>query len=67
MLKQMGKNIRIYHWYEDRIEKSVPRIAVLHHEACRVVTNGDTEGRIFYPTLTRIMDFFLSPMFLFIT
>ena len=51
MLKQMGKNIRIYHWYEGRVEKSVPRIAFWHHEACRVMTNGDPEGRIFlsYP------------------
>ena len=32
---------------ECRIEKSVPRITVWHHEACRVVTNGDPEGRIF--------------------
>ena len=29
------------------IEKSVPRITVWHHEACRVMTNGDHEGRIF--------------------
>ena len=28
---------------EGRIEKSVPRIAVWHHEACRVMTNGDPE------------------------
>ena len=40
-------NIRIYHECEGRIEKSVPRIAVWHHEACRVMTNGDPEGRIF--------------------
>ena len=26
-----------------RIEKSVPRFAVWHHEACRVMTNGDPE------------------------
>ena len=45
---------------ESRIEKSVPRIAVWHHEACRVMTNGDPEGLIFlsYPhTNTRF--FFL--------
>ena len=42
------KNIRIYrHECEGRIEKSVPRIAACHHEACRVMTNGDPEGRIF--------------------
>ena len=33
--------------YEGRIEQSVPRIAVWHHEACRVMTSGDPEGRIF--------------------
>ena len=32
---------------EGRIEKSVPRIAVSHHEACRVMTIGDPEGWIF--------------------
>ena len=39
--------IRIYHDCENRIEKSVPRIAVWHHEACRVMKNGDPEGRVF--------------------
>ena len=48
-----GQNITIYHEYEGGIEKSVPRITVWHHEVCRVMTNGDHEGRIF---LTRIMD-----------
>ena len=38
--------IIIHHECEGRIEKSVPRIAVWHHEACRVMTNGDPEGRI---------------------
>ena len=41
------ENIRIYHECEGRIEKSVPRITVWHHEACQVMTNGDPEGRIF--------------------
>ena len=60
------QNIRIYHECEGRIEQSVPRIAVWHHEACRVMTNDDPEGRIFfYPTLTRIMDSFsCSPLFI---
>ena len=49
-------NIRIYHECEDRIEKSVPRITVWHQEACRVMTKGDPDGRIFNPTHTRIMD-----------
>ena len=49
------------------IEKSVPRIAVWQHEACRVVTNGDPEGRIFlsYPH-TNNGFLFLLPLFLFI-
>ena len=39
--------IRIHHECEGGIEKSVPRITIWHHEACRVMTNGDPEGRIF--------------------
>ena len=58
--------IRIYHECEGRIEKSVSRIALWHHEACRVMTNGDPEGRFFYPILTRILhSFSCSPLFLF--
>ena len=47
----LGKNVSIYHECEGRIEKSVPRIAIWHHEACRVMTNGDPKGLIFlsYP------------------
>ena len=43
--------IRIYHECKGRIEKSVLRIALMHHEDCRVMTNGDLEGQIFlaYP------------------
>ena len=43
--------MRIHYECEGRMEKFVPRITVWHHEACRVMTNGDTEGRIFlsYP------------------
>ena len=44
---EAGNTIRIYHECESKIEKSVPRIALWHHEACRVITNGDPEGRIF--------------------
>ena len=56
----------IYHECEGRIEKSVPRITVWHHEACRVMKSGDPEGRIFYPNLTRIMDsFFLLTTLIF--
>ena len=45
------KTIRIYHECEGRIEQYVPNIDVWHHEACRVMTNDDPEGRIFlsYP------------------
>ena len=39
--------IRIHHECEGGIEKSVPRITDWHHEACRVMTLGDREGRIF--------------------
>ena len=47
VLGHLRWTIRIYHKCEDRIEKSFPRIAVWHHEACRVMANGDPEGRIF--------------------
>ena len=59
--------IRIYHEYEGRIEKSVPRIAVWHHEACRAMTNGDPEGRIFLFYLNTNTGFFflLTSVFLF--
>ena len=36
--------IRIYHEYEGRIEKSILRIIVFNHEACRVKPNVDSEG-----------------------
>ena len=59
------RNIRIYHECEGRIEKSVPRFAVLHHEASQVMTNGDPEGRIFlsYPHTTNVC-FFLFTVFI---
>ena len=37
-------NIQIHHKCEVKIRKSVPRITVWHHEACRVMTNDDPEG-----------------------
>ena len=46
------KFIRIFHESEGGIEKSVPRVT-----NCRVVTNGDPWGRIFYPILTRLMEY----------
>ena len=60
-------HIIIYHECEGRIEKSVPRIAVWHHEACRVMTNGDPEGRIFlsYPHTNNGFFFLLTTVFLF--
>ena len=55
-------DIRIYHECQDRIEKSVLRIAVWHHEA----PNGDPEGRVFlsYPH-THDIFFFLLTTFLY--
>ena len=41
------ETIRIYHECKGQIEKFVPMITVWHHEACRMMTNGDLEGRIF--------------------
>ena len=34
--------LRFYHGYEWQIEKSILRITVWHHEACRMMTNDDT-------------------------
>ena len=57
--------IRIYHECEGRIEESVPRIAVWHHEACLVMTNGDPEGHIFlsYPNTNYGFFFLLTTVF----
>ena len=62
----MGENIRIYHECEGRIEKSVPRIAVWHHKACPVMTNGDPEGQIFlsYPHTNNGLVFLLTTVFM---
>ena len=40
-------NIRIHHECEGGIEKFVLRITDGQHEACRMMTKGDCEGRIF--------------------
>ena len=63
-----GKNIRIYHECEGRIEKSVPRIAVWHHKACRVMTNSDPEGWIFlsYPHTNNGLFFLLITVFIYL-
>ena len=45
-----GQTIRTYHDYLVWIEKSIPRVNVRHHEACRVTTNSDPEGQIFLST-----------------
>ena len=50
---KLNKNIRIHHESEGRIEKFVPRITFWHHKACRVMTNGDHEGRIFLSKLNK--------------
>ena len=52
--------IRIHNECEGGIEKSVLRITVWHHKACRVMTNGDHDGQIFqYHPLTNSGFFFL--------
>ena len=59
--------IRICHECEGRIGNSVPRITVWHHKACRVMTNGDPEGRIFlsYPHTNNGFFFLLTADFYF--
>ena len=54
-----------YHECEGRIEKSVPRITVWHHKACRVMTNGDPDGLIFlsYPHTNNGFSFLLTTVF----
>ena len=39
------ESIRIFHGCVVRIEKSVRRVTVLHHEACRVMPNSDPKGQ----------------------
>ena len=60
--------IRIYHECEGRIEnKSVPRIAFWHQEACRVMANGDPEGQIFlsYPHTINGFFFLLTTVMIY--
>ena len=61
-------NIRIYHKCEARIEKLFPKIAVWHHKACRVITNGDPKGWIFlsYPNTNNGLFVLLTNFDLFI-
>ena len=61
------QHIRIYHECGGRVEKSVQRIAVWHHKACLVMTNGDPEGRIFltYPYTNNGFYFLLTTVFIY--
>ena len=52
----MRGNIKTYHECEGEIEKSISRITDWHHEACRVMTNCDSENVFVYPILTRKMN-----------
>ena len=57
--------MKLYHECEGRIEKSVPRIAVLHCEACHVMTKGDLEGGFFlsFPHTNNGFFFLLTTVF----
>ena len=59
------EHIRIYHELEGMIEKSVSRITVWQHKYCRVMTNGDPEGRIFlsYPHTNNGFFFLVTTVF----
>ena len=67
-LANLDQNIRIYQVCEGRIEKSVLRIAVWHHEACRVKTNGDPKEQIFlsYPHTNNGFFYLLTSVLLFL-
>ena len=54
--------IRTHHEFEIGIEKSVSRITIWHHEACRAMTKGDPKGRIFlsHPHMTNGLFFLLN-------
>ena len=58
--------IRIHYESEGGIEQCVPRITVWHHEACRVMTNGDREEQIFlsYPHPNNGFFFLLTTKYL---
>ena len=58
------KIIRIYHECEGKIEKSVPRVTVWHHQVCQVMTNGDPKGQISYPHANNAF-FFLLTLFIY--
>ena len=54
----MGKNIRILHGREVRIENSVLRVTVGITRLCRVMQNSDPEGRNFLSHQTLMFDSF---------
>ena len=60
--------MRIYQECEGGIGKSVLRITIWHHGACRVMMNSDHEGRIFQPNPHTNNGFFflLTVDFLFV-
>ena len=66
--KKNLNNTRIYHECKSRIEKSVMRIAIWHHEACQVMTNGAPQGRIFlsYPRMNNGFFFLLTSVFIYL-
>ena len=47
ILNPRSWTITIYHKCEGGVEKSVKRITELQYEVCRVMRNGDREGRFF--------------------
>ena len=57
-LSRIFKIIRVHHECEGGLEKIHPEDHEWHHKACRVMTNGDREGLIFYAILTRIINSF---------
>ena len=59
------KTIRIYYESEHEIEKSVLRIMVWHHKACRGMNNADPKGRIFlsHPHTNNVFFFLLTIKF----
>ena len=63
-----GRIIRIYHKCEGGIEKFVLRIIDWHHEACRVMTNGDHEEQIFlsHPHTNNGFIFLLTTVFIYL-
>ena len=59
-------NIRTHHECEGGIEKYILRIVDWHHEACRVMTKGDHEGRIFltHPHTNNVLFYLVTAKYL---